>query len=229
MPSLFLFLSVPAVGAELALGQAYRLYHVIKTVVHKRGEILLLAHLVDHFLVVLAFGIGVIREHLVGNIVAFALSYSAASYQVKLRLGARKVQIFAAEHDRRAGGSDVNLGRAAVIQKFCGLSELCSAHDRVVDQQQALVVDELLDRNKLHFGDHVALRLSGRHERARPCRSVFDERPRKRYARLVGVAYGVRRARIGNARNHIGLHAVALRQLMAAVVAHLLNVDTLVC
>ena len=116
----------------------------------------------------------------------------------------------------------------ALIQEFRRLAQLGAAHDGVVNEKQALVADQGFDRNQLHARNEIALRLTRRHERARPCGRVFDERAGKGNAGTVGIADGMRRAGIRHTGHQIAGDIVAIGKLFAAVVTHLLHVHTLI-
>ena len=122
---------------------------------------------------------------------------------------------------------------SVLIQELDRLAELCTADDGVVDEQQILVGDKIVHGYLLHLGDLVAVALLSRHEGARPCGRVFDERARKVLAAAVGIADGVRRAGIGNAADVVDLNIadillVVIRHDSAVAVAHDLDVHTLV-
>lgn len=117
---------------------------------------------------------------------------------------------------------------AACVEELGRFAQLCAAHDGVIDEQEALALDEVVHRDEFHFGDEVALALVRRHEGARPCGRVFDERAGERYAGLVGVADGVRDAGIRYAGDNIGVDVIAAGECAAAVIAHALDGDALV-
>ena len=71
----------------------------------------------------------------------------------------------------------MNLSGAGLIKEFRRLSHLGASDDRVIDEKKLLAIDQIVDRNELHVGDEVTLRLHRRHEGTRPSRGVFDEWP----------------------------------------------------
>ena len=58
--------------------------HIVQTVVSQRGEFELLSYLLYHLAVVLALGVGVVLKHLFAYVVALALGYYSARYQIHL-------------------------------------------------------------------------------------------------------------------------------------------------
>ena len=122
----------------------------------------------------------------------------------------------------------MHLGGTALIQKLGGFAHLRPAHNRVVDQQQALPFDQIMHRNQLHFGNQVSLALMSRHKGARPRRGVFDKRPGKRNTRLVGVSDRVGSAGIGHTGHNIRMHIIPPGQKTPAVIAHFFHTDPLV-
>ena len=148
--------------------------------------------------------------------------------QIHLRGGTGEVQIFAAVEQRRAGRTDMDLLRSAGIQEFRGFPQLRAAHDGIVDQEHAPVLDQVAHRDQLHFGDQVPLALDGGHEGTGPGGRIFDERTGEGNARSVRVADGMGRSRIRNAGHDIRGYMVAARHGSAAVIPHFFHADPFV-
>ena len=129
----------------------------------QRGELQLPADLIQHLIVVVRIRVGVILQNRLGNL-AFPFLNHPAGNQIHLRLGPGEIQVFASVQQRRTGGADMYLFGAALIEKFCGLAQLGSPDDGIVDQQQALVLDQFLNRDQLHVRDLLSLALLCRHE-----------------------------------------------------------------
>ncbi len=118
--------------------------------------------------------------------------------------------------------------RAAFEKPLDGVLELRAPHDRVLEEQQSLVLDDLADRDQLHPRDEVADALVLRHETARPGRRVLGERPAVWDLDLVGVADRVADARVRDAGDHVDLHVVFPREHRAAAIARVLDIDPFV-
>ena len=123
----------------------------------------------------------------------------------------------------------MDLLRAVAPEALRLLAQLRAAHDRVVAENKPLVLDEAGDRDELHVRDEVALALVGRHEGARPRGRVLHERARVARAAFLGIAEGVRDARVGHAAHAVRLHGIAPREVAAAAVARHLHVASFVC
>ena len=191
------------------------------------GEVQFLADVLHHGVVLAAFGVGVL--HQVGGLPgALHLLDDPAGNQIHHRGGPGEVQVLAAVQQGRAGRPHMDLPGAALVQELRGLPQLGAPDDGVVDEQQAPVLDELVDRDKLHLGNEVPLALHGGHEGAGPGGRVLDKGPGEGDAALVGVADGVGRAGIGHTGHGVGMGVIPAGQHGAAVIAHLLHADPLV-
>ena len=167
------------------------------------------------------------------SLVALELLDDASCKQVHVVLVAREGEVLATVHDGRAGAAHVDLGRTGIVEEANRLAQLGAAHDRIVDEEQLLALDELGYGNELHLGDMVADGLVLRHERAWPGGRVLDERTGVGQAGCVGEADAVRDTRIGNAGNGIDVGQDTACLLVtghdgAIAVAHDLDVLSLV-
>ena len=125
----------------------------------------------------------------------------------------------------------MDLGGAALLQELGLVVQLRTADDGVVDEDEPLVLDEFRDGDELHAGDHIALRLDGRHEGTGPGRRIFDEGAFEGDAGLVGITDRVGRAGVRDTGDHVGViggQAVAAGHVLTALVPHGLDGDTLV-
>ena len=102
--------------------------------------------------------------------------------------------VVAGVHGRRRGDAHVHLARAGLPQHADDLARGRAAHDRVVDQHDALALDDLAHRVQLDLDAEVADRLLGLDERA-PDVVVADEAEPEGDARLLRVARGPRTCR----------------------------------
>ena len=118
--------------------------------------------------------------------------------------------------DRRRGDAHVHLGRAGVAQHLHDLARGVAAHDRVVDDDQALALDDLAQRVELHPQAVLAQLLAGLDERARDV-AVLDQAVVARQARRLRVAGGGGVARVGHRDHHVGVD----RRLAPEDLAHL--------
>ena len=220
-----LFFSVPAVGAEIFLRNARGFEHIVEAEVCEGGEAQLFADLCGHLLILLAIRINIFADDLLGGGLALKLGDHAAGNQLKLRRRAREVQVLTAEQDGGTARTDVNLLGTAVVEELCGFSELGTAHDGVVDEQELLSLDQLVDRNELHLCDQIAFVLMGGHEGTGPGRRIFNEGSCEFHGGFVRITDGVCDTGVGNTRNEIGLdHAlISLGKAFAAVITHFFN------
>lgn len=142
-----------------------------------------------------------------------------------------EVQVLAPEHGRRAGGPGMDLPGAVLVEEVRGLPQLGASDNGVVDKQQAAPLYQLMDGDELHMRDKVPLALEGGHKGPGPGGGILYKGPGEGYARGVGVAHGVGGAGVGHAGHVVWPcpgETVPLCQKGAAVVAHLLHVDSLV-
>ena len=88
-----LFLSIPAVGAQLAAINANGIDHVVKPVIAQGGKVQLLADAIDHGLELRAFRIGIyIQVHIF--IVPFHILDDPSGDEIHLGTGTGEIQIF---------------------------------------------------------------------------------------------------------------------------------------
>ena len=115
------------------------------------------------------------------------------------------------------------------IQEIHRFAQLRAANDRIVHKQQILILNQLVNRNLLHFRDLIALRLARGHKRARPCGCIFDKRAGEWNAAFICITDRMRRSGIRYAADIIDVLGVArflvmLRHDPAVSVAHLLDI-----
>ena len=152
----------------------------------------------------------------------------AASDKVVLVLRAREVDEAAGIEERRARDADVHFLAPLLVEAVGLLAELRSAHDRVVAEYEAAVLDEPRYRDELHRRHLFALALVLRHERPRPSRRVLHERTGELDARLVRVAERMRSAGVGDPACGVDRRRIALRERRTAAIARHLDVASLV-
>ena len=117
---------------------------------------------------------------------------------------------------------------AAGVQKLRGFPQLGAANNGVVNQQQALTLNQIVHRNQLHLGDQVALGLVGWHKGAGPSRRVLNKWTRKRNAGGVGITDGVGNAGVRHTSHNVRHGVVSACQQLAAVIAHFFHADPLI-
>ena len=225
-----LFFSVPAVGAEVFLVNARGVEHIVKTEVCKGGEMQFFADLFNHLLVFFAVGINVFFDDFGGRLLALQLRDNTSGDQFHFGGGAGEVQILTAVQDGGTARADVYFFCTAVIEELCGFSELCTANDGVVDEEQLFAVDELVDRDQLHFCDQIAFFLMSGREGAGPGRRILNERSGEFHVGFVGVADGMCDTGVGDACDEVGLNDafVSFCEALAAVVAHFFDGDSFI-
>jgi hypothetical protein len=109
----FLLSSAPAVCAEIAGRKFNRVHHIVETVIMKGREIEFLADLFKHSVILVGIGIDVFFQDRIREFgCSFQNLHFSSCDQLLLRVGSGEVQILAAEYQRRAGRSDMNLLRA---------------------------------------------------------------------------------------------------------------------
>ena len=218
---------VPAVGAQLLLGQADGRHQVVQPLVLERRQVQPAADAVRPWPGISsepawAYSVQILV------VLAFELLDGLAAGQVQCRNASGEIEELAAVDQRRAGRAHVDLSGAAVEQPLDGVLELGAAHDGVLAEQQPLAVDQLAESGSASSGPPGRASLVLGHEAARPGRRVLDERPAVGNSRFVGIPDGMADARIGNAGHEVDLDVVAARQGGAAAVADVLHIDALV-
>lgn len=131
--------AVEAVSAELALGQTDGVDEVFERVKLERSEAQALAYYLHHALIFGRACGGIFLKILV--LVALKLFYYAARYQFEVALRRREADERTAVDERRTGYAHVSLAHAVVEQHLNVVAQLCAAHDRVVAEQQTLVLE----------------------------------------------------------------------------------------
>ena len=117
---------------------------------------------------------------------------------------------------------------AALVEKLCGLPQLCTADDGVVNEKKTLVADQGVYGNQLHAGDQISLVLACRHEGTRPGWRIFNERTGKWDAGFIGIADGMCDTGVRNACNQIRFGVIASGKHFSAGIAHGLHIDSLI-
>ena len=122
----------------------------------------------------------------------------------------------------------MNFFSSTLIQELCGLTKLRSANNGIINEEQALALDQFMDRDQLHMGDQVTGILDRWHEGARPGRCVFNERTGKWNAGFIGISNRMGNSGIGHTSYRIRCHIIPLCHTGSTVTAHLFYTDTLV-
>ena len=112
----------------------------------------------------------------------------------------------------------MNLLGTGVTQHLDELHHGGAAHDGVVDDDQALALDVVAQRVKLHAHAHGA-QLLRRLDKRTAHVTVLDKALAKGNAALVRIALRGRQAGVGHADNQVGLDGLLVRQLATHVVA----------
>src|SRR6478609_1142656 len=113
-------------------------------------------------------------------------------------------------HGRRAD-AHVHLGRAGLAEHADLRSLGVAAHDRVVDDDEALAADRVLERVELEPDAELAQGLRRLDEGAADIR-VLDEALAERDPRLLRVAHGRRHARLRHTDDEVGVDGVLARE-----------------
>ena len=120
--------------------------------------------------------------------------------------------------------------RTVAVKKFCCLAKLCTADNRIVNHQKALVLNQFVHRDQFHSGDQVSLALLCRHERTRPGRCIFDKRTGKRYTGTVRITDRMGDSRIRDTGYNVRMHlsCISLGEHITTFITHFLYIDTFV-
>ncbi len=94
--------------------------------------------------------------------------------------------------------NDVHLFGAAVVKKFRGFPQLRAAHQRIVNEDQPFVPDQVSTGSVSCAQSGCGRALLLRHKRTRPGRGIFDKRTRKGNCWSDWHSDGMRRAGIGS-------------------------------
>ena len=116
--SFFLFYSVPAVRTKLAGLKADGSDHVVQTMEAQGGEIHFLTDAFQHFLIILAVRIGVVRQYFLGDVFTFSLADDAPGDQIIIGGGAAEIDILAAVYQRRTCRAHMDFPCTALVQEF---------------------------------------------------------------------------------------------------------------
>ena len=119
----------------------------------------------------------------------------------------------------------MDLLRTVFDQVGNGFRKLCATHDRVIDENELLVLDDREHRYQLHLSDEISGFLVLRHEAPRPGRRVFDQRTRVRHAGAICISQCVSRTAVRYACNVIHIKIIVLFcQKFSVAVSHLLYI-----
>ena len=118
--------AVEAMGAELALGQAYGLDKILERVKLQRSKAKALAYNLNHALVFGRTCFGILLKILV--FVALKFLYYAARYKLKVALRRSKADERTAVDERRTGYAHVSLAHAIVEEHLHVVAQLRAAH-----------------------------------------------------------------------------------------------------
>ena len=119
---------------------------------------------------------------------------------------------------RRRRHAEVHLGRAGLAQHADDLARRGAAHDRVVDDDDALALDVLAQRIELDAHAAAALLLARLDERAADV-TVLHEPVAVRDARLARVALRGGHSGLGHRHHHVGNARRLARELLAHALA----------
>ena len=116
----------------------------------------------------------------------------------------------------------------AVVQELGGFAQLGAADDRVVNQQQALVFNELMNGDQLHFCDQIPAALYGGHERAGPGGGVFDKGTGEGNTGSVGIADCMSNTGIRYTGHGVRMCVIPLCKQSTAGITHLFHADAFI-
>ena len=125
-------------------------------------------------------------------------------------------------HRRRTADAQMHFLRAGRAHHLHDLAAGRPAHDRIVDQHDALPGEDALDRVELHLDAEVANRLRRLDERAADV-VIADQAEAQRQLRLFRIADRGAHARVGNRHDDVGGDAGLARQQPPEVGAHLVD------
>ena len=122
---------------------------------------------------------------------------------------------------------------AVFIKKFNGFTKLCTADDTVINKKKFFSVNQVVNRNLLHFGNSVSFLLICRCKASCPGGCVFNKGTCKLNSAFMGVADSVRSTRIGNTAyivNILGntVFAVNFSHDFSVSVSHYFNIDSFI-
>ena len=130
--------------------------------------------------------------------------------------------IEAAVPGRRAGDAHVHLLRAGLAQHLHDLHRCGAAHDRIIDQHDALARDQRAVGIVLQLHAQVADLVTGLDEGAADIMAA-DDAQFKGNAALLGIADGAGHPAVGHRHHHVGHHRIFARQLGADALAHFID------
>ena len=144
----------------------------------------------------------------------------------QLRLLRRVDAVEAGVHGRRAGDAHVHLGRAGLAHHLHDLQRGRAAHDRIVDEHDALAGEHVAVGVVLEAHAHVADRV-GRLDEGAADIVVADDAEIEGQAGRLGEADRRRRAGIGHRHDEVGRRRRLARELGADPLAHLVDAAAL--
>ena len=194
------------------------------------GKIQFLTDLLQHLLVIRGIRICIVRKDLVVYILSLSFRDHSPGDQIHLGFGTGEIQIFTSIKQRRAGRTDMYFLRTVAVKKFCCLAKLCTADNRIVNHQKALVLNQFVHRDQFHSGDQVSLALLCWHERTRPGRCIFDKRTGKRYTGTVRITDRMGDSGIRDTGYNVRMHlsCISLGEHITTFITHFLYIDTFV-
>ena len=173
-------------------------------------------------------GIGADTVGVVGCLFAFKLRDEASGDEFHIRLRGGEVQEGTSVEERRAGNTHVHLSRTRLFQAGGVVFELGAAHDGVVAEKHALVFEDRLVVNEFHLRHEVAHLLSGGCERAGPSGGVFRDSPLVGHSLSCRITHRHADTGVGYSAGAVHLCGVGLAHQVAAGIAHLLGIASLV-
>ena len=125
-------------------------------------------------------------------------------------------------HGRRTADAQVHFGGAGGPHHLDDLAAGGAAHQRIVDQHDALAREDALHRIELHLHAEMPDRLRRLDERAADI-VIADQPEAQRNLGLFRIANRRADTRVGNRHDHVGVDAGFARQLAAEIGAHFVD------
>ena len=165
--------AVEAMGADLALRKTDSVDKILQSVKLKRCQAELLAKDLNHAVVFRAVGFGILLKVLVG--IPFKILYDSASDEFEVALGCCEVDKRTAIDKRRTSYADMHLLRSIIIKHSGVVAKLSAAHDRIVAEQDTVILKHRRIGDELHLCHQLAHILARGSEAAGPGRSVLRD------------------------------------------------------
>ena len=170
--------------------------------------------------------VAVIFQHFPGNVFPFFLRHDLAGDQLHFGIGTGEVQELAAKGNRRAGRTGVYFFCPCLEQELRCFPQLGAPDDRIVDQNDTLIVNQFMNRDQFHFGNQVPLALDSWHKGTGPGRRIFNKGTGERNAAFVGIPHRMGDTGIRNPGYDVRVtfrYVIALGHVSTAVIPHLFH------